>query len=118
MLDRLDELGDRVGRLHLAERAGGNHGTIEVVFGEVQRVDEKRFGLVVVETAQRLQVLRLLGLFVERNHLGQRLLGSLHAHLGELIQRFLLVAHTLELACPGTRIVRIAFTPGQKNTGG
>ena len=92
MLDGLDELRNRVDSLHLAQRAGGNHGPVEVVLGEVQGVDENGFGLVVVETAQRLQVLWLLGFLVQHNHLGQRLLGTLHAHLGKLVQRLLLIA--------------------------
>jgi len=42
-------------------------------------------------------VLWLLGFLVQRNHLGQRLLGTLHAHLGKLVQRLLLIARLLSL---------------------
>ena len=71
-----------------------------------------------MEAAQGLQVVRLLGLLVERDHFRDRLLGSLHTHLRELIQRLFLVAHALEFACPGAWIVRIALTRGQNKAGG
>ncbi len=113
VVDGLDELRNGVDSLHLAQRAGGNHGPVEVVLGEIQGFDEKRFGLFIRESAEGLEVLWLLGFLVQRNHLGQRLLGTLHAHLGKLVQRLLLIAQIAELACPGARIVRIASTPGQ-----
>ena len=42
LLRRLDQRVDRVGRLHVAEHAGGDGGAVEVVVAVVERLDEQR----------------------------------------------------------------------------
>ena len=110
MLDGFDEGRNSLDGLpfHVTKRASSDDSAVEIVFREIQRVDEQRYRAGILVANQGFEVFRLLGLLVKIDEGGQRDLGALNAHARKLVQRLLLVADVLQLIGPGHRIVGIS----------
>jgi hypothetical protein len=108
LLGRLDQLVDRIRRLHLPQHTGGDHRPVELLVGVVQGLDQQRFGPIVLVAGQRLQVLGAVALLVEGDQLGHDHPGLLHVHVGDPVERLFLVAQIAQLLCPGAGVVGIS----------